>query len=342
VGFRGLLDGPSDLSALFVASDDGVRVVVHEGQSLPSGPGNIDHYWWQNDHVLSLNDNRQLAFEALLSGVPESDTAPDAIFFGNGDSLTEVVRTGNPAPDHDGIFADFNLVEVINNLDHVAFTATISNTQSGRPERGLYLGDGSTVRQIARQGQLIDGVAIDALGFRHGVQQSRGLNDSDQLVFRATLADGRQLILLHTPVATLPGDYDLDGDVDVFDYTVWKADFGGTGLQNADGNGDGVVNAADYTFWRDHFGAGPGSASSSLAVPEPSAWPAAWIIALLTGGTRGRRPSRTSRNHIDRAGRRINEPTLLLITAPRCRSVAAADAASVARLAEIRPAATSP
>jgi hypothetical protein len=291
VGFRGSLEGPSDLSSLFVASDDGVRVVVHEGQSLPSGPGNIDHYWWTNDHILSLNDNRQLAFEALLSGVPGPDPAPDAIFFGNGVSLTEVVRTGTTAPDHDGVFADFLLVEVINNLDHVAFTAAITNTQSGQAELGLYLGDGSTVRQIARQGQLIDGVAIAALGFRHGVQQSRGLNDADQLAFRATLADGRQLILLHTPEPALPGDYDLDGDVDDHDYAVWKADFGGTGEQNADGNGDGIVNAADYTLWRNHLGAGSGNASSVQTVPEPGVWSLAVMLAILLGGTRGHRPA---------------------------------------------------
>ncbi|MCA9240461.1 MAG: hypothetical protein KDA37_09690, partial [Planctomycetales bacterium] len=48
----------------------------------------------------------------------------------------------------------------------------------------------------------------------------------------------------------LPGDYDVDGDVDQDDYTRWVLTYGESvafaGL-GADGNGDGVVDAADYT-----------------------------------------------------------------------------------------------
>ncbi|TWT37079.1 hypothetical protein KOR34_20260 [Posidoniimonas corsicana] len=72
-------------------------------------------------------------------------------------------------------------------------------------------------------------------------------------------------------LARVPGDYDIDGDVDANDYAVWLDEFGkstisGTG---ADGNGDGVVDAADYTVWRDNYLPAPSAGPS--AAPEPTA-----------------------------------------------------------------------
>ena len=54
----------------------------------------------------------------------------------------------------------------------------------------------------------------------------------------------------------LPGDYDMDSDVDGADFLKWQQDYGltGEGLMS-DGNENGIVDAADYTIWRDNFGA---------------------------------------------------------------------------------------
>jgi hypothetical protein len=49
------------------------------------------------------------------------------------------------------------------------------------------------------------------------------------------------------------GDYDVDGDIDAADYTLWRTSYGqsvqypGNG---ADGNNNGVVDTADYVVWR--------------------------------------------------------------------------------------------
>ncbi len=54
----------------------------------------------------------------------------------------------------------------------------------------------------------------------------------------------------------VPGDYDVDGDVDAEDYVEWKSQFGEEkplAKQGADGNGDGVVNTADYAVWRENL-----------------------------------------------------------------------------------------
>ena len=52
----------------------------------------------------------------------------------------------------------------------------------------------------------------------------------------------------------LPGDYDIDGDVDMDDYDTWVSTFNSTLLLGADGNGNGIVDAADFTIWRDNLG----------------------------------------------------------------------------------------
>jgi hypothetical protein len=70
------------------------------------------------------------------------------------------------------------------------------------------------------------------------------------------------------PLDLLPGDYDLDNDVDIDDYNKWSSTFGSIAELVADGNLNGVVDAADYTIWRDHLHVSSG-ASASVLIPEP-------------------------------------------------------------------------
>ncbi|WP_197526162.1 PQQ-dependent sugar dehydrogenase [Botrimarina colliarenosi] len=54
-------------------------------------------------------------------------------------------------------------------------------------------------------------------------------------------------------VNPLAGDYDIDGDIDEDDATVWRETYGSNLFLGADGNGDGRIDAADYTVWRDAY-----------------------------------------------------------------------------------------
>lgn len=77
----------------------------------------------------------------------------------------------------------------------------------------------------------------------------------------------------------LPGDYNLNGEVDAADYAVWRFTLNSTTDLRADGSGpttgvpNGVVDQFDYTFWRANFGSigvtgsgsGSGTGESGLA-----------------------------------------------------------------------------
>ncbi len=89
-------------------------------------------------------------------------------------------------------------------------------------------------------------------------------------------------------VVTLPGDFDIDGDVDGQDLVKWRGDFGSNGHSDADADGDS--DGADYLIWQRHLGE---TAPTMLAVaaPEPAAIALAtisWWQLAMTGRRRRR------------------------------------------------------
>lgn len=73
----------------------------------------------------------------------------------------------------------------------------------------------------------------------------------------------------------IPGDFQLDGDVDAVDLARWKTGYGletGATPNHGDANGDGRVDGADLLIWQRNFGVQPPAlaASSVVAVPEPA------------------------------------------------------------------------
>jgi len=76
----------------------------------------------------------------------------------------------------------------------------------------------------------------------------------------------------------LPGDADIDGDVDAFDFATWQSGFGtssGATVLSGDFDGDFDVDAFDFAIWQANFGSSvspaalPGS-QSLTNVPEPA------------------------------------------------------------------------
>jgi hypothetical protein len=102
------------------------------------------------------------------------------------------------------------------------------------------------------------------------------------------------------PAASLPGDFNHNGEVDAADYAVWRKSLSETGPGlAADANNDLVVDQADYIIWQANFGATAASSTAlyTSAVPEPSAallvLYASWTLTVVSRNSRRATPRRS-------------------------------------------------
>jgi len=79
----------------------------------------------------------------------------------------------------------------------------------------------------------------------------------------------------------IPGDANLDGTVNLSDFTILKAHFGQSPADWPDGdfNDDDTVNLSDFTILKAHFGE---SKSAATALPEPASLSLLALGAMMT------------------------------------------------------------
>ena len=97
------------------------------------------------------------------------------------------------------------------------------------------------------------------------------------------LAPFTQLILAN---ATAPqADADSDGDVDGSDFLAWQRGFGGSQIQQTDGNfdGDNDVDADDLAIWEAEFGSTNQLATSRVVQPVPEASSVVLVVFVWIG-----------------------------------------------------------
>ncbi|WP_442484960.1 hypothetical protein [Aeoliella sp. SH292] len=143
---------------------------------------------------------------------------------------------------------------------------------------------GSSVFDNSRSeslGQLRSGLPADPAAAAAG----------SDLVFTYSLSSGDivegTIEYFYEEVMGLPGDFNLDGKVNLADYTVWRDNLGAAndGGLNGNGNNLGTVDGADYALWKQNFGTTSGSLAASSAgqqVPEPAG--ALLVTLALFGG----------------------------------------------------------
>jgi hypothetical protein len=83
--------------------------------------------------------------------------------------------------------------------------------------------------------------------------------------------------------ATLPGDFDLDDDVDGRDFLLWQRLAGSTSRTVADASLNGIVDTADLLIWQNNYGTKFGGTSpvNMLHVPEPTSLVGLIVLAAL-------------------------------------------------------------
>ena len=78
----------------------------------------------------------------------------------------------------------------------------------------------------------------------------------------------------------LPGDFDLDGDVDHEDLNKWRADYGANAGSDADRDGDS--DGADFLVWQRNLGLSVSPESVATSVPEPSSIGLTVVLATFS------------------------------------------------------------
>ena len=150
----------------------------------------------------------------------------------------------------------------------------------------------------------LNGALIAATGF---VDRGFGLNnftDADIATFAASddydsqTKSGAAVFDNFVIRDGLVGDFDIDGDVDMADYTRWRDRFGmsvSPAGNQADGSGNGIVDASDYVVWRKHLGTSlfSGIGAGALgAVPEPTGVACLTIAAAVCSSVTVRKTRR--------------------------------------------------
>jgi hypothetical protein len=213
----------------------------------------------------AINDSGAVAFYTRL------DAGGEGIFVGDGGPLTTVAIADPTTP-----FYEFEDEIDINNQGTVAFTARLWNGSFG-----IYAGEDPVNEKVVEIGDFLFGQRVSGLGRPH-------LNNRGDISFWFSVLDPREPfgewsgIALAVKESPLPGDFDLDSDVDGIDFLKWQR-----------GESPVPLSASDLADWQANYGAS-GSSASAAAVPETGTLVlCAMSVLALVGMRHGRHHSIT-------------------------------------------------
>lgn len=152
--------GNGDNLGLFLTNGTDLELVARKGQLAPDGNGRyesfgLDPFFLPSEaNNFAVNENGGIAFAAELSGTTNGNSDSKGIFQRNGSTVSQVVRTGQTAPDGNGIFSDFEYIE-LNDAGQTALQVEIANSSSPSADgTAIYRADSGVLTHIARTGQL--------------------------------------------------------------------------------------------------------------------------------------------------------------------------------------------
>lgn len=199
VAIQASLDGGE---GILLAGGGEVKLVAASGDPAPGG-GVYRHLSWQP----ALNDAGQVAFGAVLGSCATCLDRVQALFTGQPDALVAVARSGQPAPEGNGVF--LNLVRSdyrsftahglnLNARGQLAFLAEVGDPlAAGRPDVGLYLWEGGTLQKVVRTGDLLDGKQVAEVFLAAPTSPGiRGLAGDGGLAFLVTFADQTAAVVM--------------------------------------------------------------------------------------------------------------------------------------------------
>ncbi len=209
VAVGGYIDPIDPLSAyadsgIWVQDAGGLRLIALAGDHAP-GTAALPFTGFNH---LDFNTQGQMAFDA---GLDTLETSGDrGIWLGLPDSLSLLVREGDPAPGAAGeTFGNLIMGADLNDAGEVVFFARLSDSNSD----GIWAGAPADLALVVREGEAIeiksgDYRTIQSIEpFNGGLDVfdvAKRFNNAGQLVFAATFTDGSQGLILASPVSTAP------------------------------------------------------------------------------------------------------------------------------------------
>jgi len=270
--------GTNDDSGVFIGSGGPLSQVVREGQAAPDGDGTFVGL----SREVTINDSGMAAFRGDIAGT--GGEVDQGIFVGSKNSIAQIARTGQAAPDGNGTFAALD-EPLLNKSGQVLFRSVLENTNGGtNDDTGCFLYSGGTITQLAREGQTApDGnglfqdfyeLAMNTWGqvaFYGTLVGTNGGTDDDRGIF---LAGESELIQIAREGMPLEGS------------TITSLAFRGNNIPAGDA-GSGLNDHGHVAYYA---GLANDGRVVALHVPEPSTLALLCLgaVALLAYGRRRR------------------------------------------------------
>lgn len=176
----GTSGGSTDNTGIYLSSGTSQIEITRKGQSAPDGNGTFS----QLDGYV-LNNAGSVLFRGNLTGTSGGSSDNSGLFRGNGGGLTQIARRGQVVPGGSGTMSVLQAYQM-NDLGTVAFRSDLNGT-GGADNQGVYRGNGGSLTQIVRKGQL----APDGNGTLDNFV-SVEINSAGTVGFYATLAGTAQ------------------------------------------------------------------------------------------------------------------------------------------------------
>lgn len=180
-----------------------IKSIAHQGDPAP-GSGS-----YREAFGAVVNNRDEIVFIGDLTPAPDALLIA-GVFLASKGSTIPVARPGDPMPGG-GHLVTASLQDSnyhLNNRGEVSFSATLDTDVNGDglPDSGLYVFSKGSLSLVARTGTVIPGLGTIAyLGqapfFPFPVGTGAINNDRGQVIFFATLTDGRGVLLVATPAS---------------------------------------------------------------------------------------------------------------------------------------------
>lgn len=184
-----------------------LQSIAHAGDPAPGGGT------YRQALSPMLNDRGDIAFLGDLTSPPLSRRVTGVYRYSKGLTIA-VARPGDPMPGGGRFVTASNIIGwqiSVNNPGDVAFNAVLDTDDNGDsvPDTGLFIWSGGLLRPVVRTGTVIPGVGeianlvtgVLVLTPDAGFVPNSGamMNDRGEVIFGATLTDGRSVLLVATP-----------------------------------------------------------------------------------------------------------------------------------------------